>query len=94
MKTYYIHMIDIKGFSSASIADLMKDKNQPKVKKYFVADVSGNITDIYYAPANTVSGVACLRQRFEYNTISGVGAVVQKEAWENANWGGASWDIV
>jgi len=87
-------MIDVKGFTSATIADLMKDKNQPKVKKYFVADAEGNVTDIYYGPNNLVSGEACLRQRFEYTTISGVGSVIQKEAWENANWGGASWDIV
>lgn len=82
----------IKGFSTQDIRLLVDPLNAPNVKQYFVYDVDGNPTDIYYAQSAAVSGEKCLHQQLEYLTVSGV-TNVKKIAWEDAVWGGSSWDI-
>jgi len=86
-------MISVKGFTTISIKDIMNPVTSPAIKKFFVANESGDITDIYYAQATASGGEKCLRQRLAYATVSGID-VIQKEAWENATWSGSTWDIL
>lgn len=83
-------MSGLSGFQAATVTEMLKNENAPKLKKHFVYDVSGNVTDIYYAQAELASGV-CLRQRFAY-TIAGGSDVVEDETWETGNWDSA-WNI-
>lgn len=81
------------GLPTQTIRDLVNPANEPNIKKYIDYDGAANATDIYFAPAGAAAGDPCLRQRFEYATVSGV-AVVKKIAWESDEWAGSAWDIV
>ena len=80
------------GLTTQTISDLVNPSNEPNIKKYLGYDGNANVTDIYIAPASAQAGDSCLRQRFEYETISGV-VSVRKIAWETDVWSGSEWDI-
>ena len=85
-------MINVKGFRTVTIQDMLRNENSPNIKQFFVYDAEGDIIDIYHAQANAAGGEKCLRQRLAYVTISG-SKNVQKQAWTNAVWSGSAWDI-
>lgn len=82
----------IKGIRTIDIRNLMDSQNAPNVKQYLVYDVEGDPTDIYFAQASAQAGDTCLRQRFEYATVSGIKNPI-KIGWEDATWSGAAWDL-
>jgi len=81
----------VTGFRSITMTTMMQDYNSPKIKKFFVSDVDGDATDIYYIQAAGVDGEKCLRQRLSYITASGIKSI-QKETWESSVWSSA-WDL-
>lgn len=79
------------GFNVVTIRDIMDPLKAPLTKQYYVNDADGDPTDIYHAQSTAGDSAACLRQRFEFASVSGVKNVV-KSSWESATWD-ASWDI-
>lgn len=80
------------GFNVMTIKDLMDPLKAPLTKQYYDNDADGDPTSVYHAQASAAEGDPCLRQRFEYATVSGTKNVI-KSAWESATWDG-DWDIV
>jgi hypothetical protein len=85
-------MINVKGFRTITIQQMLDPKNEPNIKQYFVVDADGDVTNLFMAQSNAGTGTACLEQVFQYNTVSGVKSL-QKIAWRDSTWAGAAWDI-
>jgi hypothetical protein len=83
-------MNTIKGLTTAEIQAIIADRNSPNIKKYYVYDGSGDITDVYYAQAMTVDSGICLRQHFDFVVVSGMD-LIQKESWITDRWN-SDWD--
>lgn len=77
---------------TVTVQMLVSDKFAAQRKQFFEYDGSGNITGIYYAQANASGGESCLKQAFEYTTVSGQ-TLLEKTTWQPAVWSGSSWDI-
>ena len=81
----------LKGIPKAYMHQLVSEINQPAIKKYKIADGEGDITDVYYADANAVASGICIRQHFEYATVSGF-KYIQGEEWFTSAWD-IAWDM-
>ena len=85
-------MISIKGLTTATIKDIVRDLNEPNTKQYFEYDVDGDVIAIYKAQASAADGDVCLKQVFEYFAFP-AGKAIQKISWTDSIWN-IAWDIV
>lgn len=79
------------GFTTVQIKTIVDGQNEPNIKQYFEYDGEGNTTGIYYAQANASGNERCLKQVFEYTTVSGQ-KQVQKIGWVRSAWN-TNWNL-
>ena len=84
--------MSVSNFNNSEIRDFLDEKKDALLKRKFFYDTEGNVTDIYIAQSSAVSGEKCLRDKFTYISVSGIGYVVDKEEWFSASWD-PNWDM-
>ena len=84
-------MINIKGFQTQAIKDLVSSFNDPNTKQYFDYDADGDVIAIYKAQSSARNNEACLKQVFEY-ALYGPNKLIAKISWTDSEWD-STWDI-